>query len=366
MLALSYHQVMPSFLDFLFSFGRQEHAQDFYFSAFRSHCSVGDSGNSLRIPQFGRSGRSFEICYNLKSVENSKYHQDWPWSVRQCAVYHSFDVTEGRATWIILEADPLMKRRLASATASRGLPEMKSFQTVSQGFKACLATHLILAEWSSNNWRWYINFLEDQCQATRSNSSKPVEPSSTPTIDESVFSLISRADTETTRKPMSPTFPRALTGNTLQEPMEKLPYVQTAICDKPVPWNENQSWREGQPQRHHEIPQEIPPFTSAPSESDEAEEQVTFSDLQRIHFIKEKLNEAKLVISLDMKVFKELTQFYTDLIGEVQWSEGVREACKLTITHFTKRLKSIRNDLQTQQMRIDMLLHLLADRKGLV
>ena len=217
MLALSYHQVMPSFLDFLFPFGRQEDAQDFYFSAFRSHFSFDDSSRSLAIPQFGRSGRFYELCYNLKSVENSKYQDDWPWSIRQCAIYHSFDVREGRATWIIVEADPLVKRRLASAIGPRGLPETKSFQSVGKGFEACLATHLIFAEWSSSNWRWYIKFLEEECQDLRKSSSRSIEPSFPPTLDESVFSFVSRANTQTTCKPDSPTLPRNFTLNTLQD-----------------------------------------------------------------------------------------------------------------------------------------------------
>lgn len=67
MLLFSYHQVMPTFLDFLFPFGRQEFAQNFYFSGFRSQCRLSDNQGSLSVPQLGRSGQSYELCYNLKS-----------------------------------------------------------------------------------------------------------------------------------------------------------------------------------------------------------------------------------------------------------------------------------------------------------
>ena len=162
MLTLTYHQVMPAFLDFLFSFGKQEHAQDFYSSGFQQEDWLVDIDKGLHIPELGRSGREIRLCYSLRAVEPSKSHLDWPWSVRQTALYHSFDFESGQTTWIILKGDQLMKKRIQSATTSKCT---RDFQTNDQSFAATFAIHLLLCSWSGEHWRWYINFLEEALQA---------------------------------------------------------------------------------------------------------------------------------------------------------------------------------------------------------
>ena len=71
-LVFTYHQVLPSFLDFLFPFGNQQYAQDFHFSGFKYEDRFSDADSGLRIPELGWSGRDFQFCYNLKSKEPSK------------------------------------------------------------------------------------------------------------------------------------------------------------------------------------------------------------------------------------------------------------------------------------------------------
>jgi hypothetical protein len=43
MLCFTYFRVMPEFVDFLFSFGYQSHAQDPYFSSFRQRTCISNS-----------------------------------------------------------------------------------------------------------------------------------------------------------------------------------------------------------------------------------------------------------------------------------------------------------------------------------
>src|ERR1700731_4228660 len=77
---LTYYQVMPAYLDFIFPFGLQEYAQDFHFSGFREETHLLLAEKSLQITELGRSGRDMCMCYSLKSVERSEA-QDWPWSI---------------------------------------------------------------------------------------------------------------------------------------------------------------------------------------------------------------------------------------------------------------------------------------------
>ena len=69
---LTYHQVMPAFLDFLFPFGFQKYRQDFHFGGFRQHTTLSDLDRGLAIAEIGRSGRGYQLCYSLKAVEQSK------------------------------------------------------------------------------------------------------------------------------------------------------------------------------------------------------------------------------------------------------------------------------------------------------
>src|SRR4051812_6406937 len=65
---LSYHQVMPSYLDFMAVFGRQSDARDLRFSGFREQTLFSNPSLMPSEPGLGRSGVQFQLCYNLKSV----------------------------------------------------------------------------------------------------------------------------------------------------------------------------------------------------------------------------------------------------------------------------------------------------------
>ncbi|KAL0253079.1 hypothetical protein SLS55_010529 [Diplodia seriata] len=161
-LLFTYNQVIPAFLDFVLTFGRREHAQELHYGGFRSESRLLDS--SMRIPEMGRSGRNFRLCYNLKSVERSPRQTDWPWSVRQTAIHHTFDIVTGRAAWIVVKGDGLMENRVKEATDPSSRAAASQFDTNSRSFASSLNTHLIYIDWAGENWQSYIDFLEDEAQ----------------------------------------------------------------------------------------------------------------------------------------------------------------------------------------------------------
>ncbi|KAL9129565.1 MAG: hypothetical protein Q9217_002021 [Psora testacea] len=320
-----------------------------------------DGGNGLCIPQLGWSGRSFELCYNLKSV---------------CAVHHSFDSGNGRATWIIVEANPLVKKRLVSATGSRGLPDTKSFQTVEKAFESSLMTQLIMCDWAAENWRWYINFLEDECQTiTRGSLSKRIETPLSPVLDENASPIFARANTQTTYKSAYSTFPRNSTQTSLKCSLPALPHIQTKSPQKTLyldralrrcPDASDAALKSSQ----HASPTLDMPPTEAPyappsAQENVFDEQVTFRDLQRIQFIEENINEVKLILNLNISVLTELSRFYNSLTSRPGWPDPLTSSCRAAMAHFKQRVDTITNDLSIQQMRTEMLLRMLADRKSL-
>lgn len=154
---LTYHQVQPWFLDFLFAFGKQEVPQDFRFSSFRR---INHNSTTLAISQLGRSGQDYHICYNLKSVERTSTNPHMPWSLRQTVVYHSYDTLSGQAFWIILKGNDSLRNELEQSVQKRQSQGQDSYSTLSHSFAATIQIHLEICEWSMQGWRWYINDLE--------------------------------------------------------------------------------------------------------------------------------------------------------------------------------------------------------------
>ena len=157
----SYHQVMPCYLDFIFVFGLSKNARELRFSGFREQLSLKTSASNPAIPSLGRSGRSFQLCYNLKGVARISMETPIEWSIRQVAIHHQFDVSEGTALWIITKGDLEIKDRVKALTGKEGRAEDRAFDSPAQCLKSSLAVHLLNCSWSTEDWRWYIQHLED-------------------------------------------------------------------------------------------------------------------------------------------------------------------------------------------------------------
>jgi hypothetical protein len=348
MLALTYHQVMPSFLDFIFPFGRQLYPQDFHFSGFRIENRLSPLEIGLSLPELGRSGRGYRLCYSLRSVERSTSQKDWPWSIRQTSIYHEFNIDSGHSAWVIVKGSELMKTRVMSATESSEPSELTTFGTTDRAFAASLATQLIFCDWSAENWRWYINFLEEALQkTTRRILSTPVDA------------------------PLSPTFERpsrSTTQPTLSEPGTKSWISilrRAAIPASRLPTSPPSNNQSLQPAGCPLQPPE-PPRGRKGQEMQSDQQEFSFNDLQRIQFIEEKANEARLILKVNEKVIDELKLHYRSSLDSEYCPEVMSRNCKLDFAKFSKRVISIQNDLRVQQSRAESLLRLLADRKSLV
>lgn len=162
---LSYHQVMTGYLDFLSVFGSQSEPRDFRFSGFREQTALRSPPSGPAVLGLGRSGRQFQLSFNLKGVtclsppKTSMQHKKW--SLRQAAIHHQFDVEFGTTLWIVTKGNLELKDRIQDLTGADGRPEDRSFGTVEESFKSSLSVHLLLGHWSTEEWRWYIQWLEE-------------------------------------------------------------------------------------------------------------------------------------------------------------------------------------------------------------
>lgn len=160
---LTVYQVMPAYLEFMFVFGAQSGSRDLRFSGFRESLDLQDPGVCPNMP--GRSGKQFQLCYNLKGVTLHRSDPDNikldAWSVRQAAIYHQFDVVYGMSVWIVTKGRLDLQQRFKSLTGPDARPEDSSFDDAYQCFTSSLAAHLMYCQWSTEDWREYLRWLED-------------------------------------------------------------------------------------------------------------------------------------------------------------------------------------------------------------
>ncbi|KAI4618653.1 hypothetical protein J4E80_005255 [Alternaria sp. BMP 0032] len=163
---LTYYQVMPEYLDFMLVFGSKSDERDLRFSGFRDQIRLKPSASGRHdIPELGRSGKVFQLCYNLKSVymkssskENRKLDA---WSIRNAAFYHQFDVEYGTTLWIVTKGGRDILDQYQNLISSGAQSGEICYDDLASSYRSTLATHLLYCHWSTEDWRWYIGWLED-------------------------------------------------------------------------------------------------------------------------------------------------------------------------------------------------------------
>ena len=367
MLCFTHFQVMHEFVDFLFPFGFRSYAQDFYFSGFRQRTQLAEHARNA-APNPRPTDKKFQICYNLKSVEPSDSDG---WSIRHCAVHHSFDLKEVRTSWIILKGDELMKRRIESATSDRGPHQPSDFNSLSGAFKASLETHLIFCDWSAENWRWYINSLENKFQGmTRRTFSAPVHvpfplPAATDQLE-----LKSRTNTQGTNTSKNSKFSRMRTLTSMTEKASPKPAIKLQTSAPQTYTNPETGVSQPLPpdDDDDEESDEEPQSALGPNEIKVEEEapEFSFGKLRNVHQIAENANNAVLVLRHNMLVLTQMRQYYRSISRREDFPRDLAKSCKDAIDEFELRIDGVEHDMQTQILRLETLLRLLEDRKTLV
>ena len=355
----SYHQIMPSFLDFVFSFGKQRHAKDFHFVGFRHDTRLSGPEKGIAIPALGRSGRILQLCYSLRSVEASPVQENWPWSIRGTATHHSFDFETGRASWVIVkgEGGASMKERIMTETSNHGGQMPYKFGSRDQAFASSMSTHLLLCNWSAENWRWYINYMEEQVQAiTRKTLS--VKVAKPPQEAKPQFHF-TRAQTGVL-VPLNKT----MTSKALTAQMQR----QTAPPAKKAggPPMQGPPGPTGLAANPGPPPRLSTSHRGASSEPPPADGEFSFDDLRKIEYIEEHVNGALLVITLNCSILHALVEHYTAVMASVSCPHDLKTKCASQFRRFASRILHICTEMQMQKARLETLLRLLTDRKALV
>ncbi|KAK4198237.1 hypothetical protein QBC40DRAFT_284122 [Triangularia verruculosa] len=158
---LSFHQVMPEYLDFLRSFGLQPAARDLYFSGFRRQIALKKPPVAPNLDALGRSTQQYQIAYNVKGVTAKS---ETEWSIRNAAIYHKYDVVSDRAVWIVTKGGDDLYESYKELTDSGGRPEDRAFNSAEHCFLTSLAPHLLFCRWAVDDWRGYLRWLEHKVE----------------------------------------------------------------------------------------------------------------------------------------------------------------------------------------------------------
>jgi hypothetical protein len=232
----------------------------------------------------------------------SKSPNSWSWSIRPTVTYHSFDVESQRSVWLIVKANGVIKNRVRSACKDQKLYRLSSADKFNNTFGSTLRTHLILCAWAGENWRWYINDIEQRVQT--------------------------------------------LTRDALTESMD-----QTTLLTEYLPSDkaETQSGSSGNEKLEHERGTRL-----------------SFEHLQEVHYVEEKANEGLLVLRSNAAVIQELRDFYVEAASWLDASTDCVKPSSSAMADFKRQLDITIKDLAMQQSRLQVLLQLLVDRRALV
>jgi hypothetical protein len=378
-LLFTFHQVMPQFLDVVLSFGTfpgRNVPTAFHRCIFRyERFTDPEDARQYNIPQLGRSGLEFRHCYNLWSVEKSDNGQ-LPWNIRQAGVYHSFDIDNGRATWIHVKANNVLEKRIKEATTSAKLLQAKYLQTVQGSFTATLMTHLILFEWCNENWRQYLGHLECEHEAILVKiKNAPIKK-----VEKALMDFDSNIDSIFQPLPRQISFPAPTRSGTINSQATLwAPTRKDTTASGQYSLSKLQTGRQPTGSNltgttlatvQRAVSSMSPIAEGSPPDNESNPFQIfdefKFDDLQRLHALGTKLQEADMILKLNADVLIEMTEYYQQSVRDLNTPHTIRESCQAALSNFVHRTSGIIRELQTERTRIATLILLLEDGKVLV
>lgn len=338
---LTHHQVMPSFLDLLFTFRAREnpHTQ----AAFAYETCLGINQPKLSVPSKSMSGFRIQHCFNLIGVERDESRPD-PWLIRQTAAYHSFDVVSRRSTWLVLKGNKLIRQRLQAATASYRKRFPDYIRTVQGCFLANLRSHVLIFQWSSENWEAYIQNLEYKLKGPEAivNYTPILEMSA----DEDIERTLAKNDTWRTLHS------RQNSGFSM------LPTNSVTTSGRIFGFSRSDSRQGSHASQPTNPSSEIKvPGRSENTENLDLDQMFSFDQLQSLHRLGGRIQQAINILSQNTRLLKDMKQYFQMLVASREFAEFVDlQAYSQDLSLVYRRIDKINRDMQNYQDRLKQLL----------
>lgn len=365
----SYEQVSPILIDVLTSFGRQKAPLGFHSASFCQDDLTKPSQPALvEIPEFGRSGWELRHCYKLHGLEISSPNSKAKWTMRQTAMYHSFDMETGRAMWLAVKANNEIRDRIKEGTESLEAMRASDFSTPGSLFVACLTTHLIAFDWCTEGWRLHLGDIEsDVREILVKVKSTPLEPLG----DELNFTprLITAATMPSLRDGENSTISRQNTLQAQYSPIQAFNATKagiTKLCaamNAIVPEAKVEKSREMNPPQDAQADQR-----EKISKHLEKLKGFSFAEFQKLNFFTGKLQEVKLAMCLNIGVLRSTREYYRQRYQSAQFPSAIKNFSESngSFENFIQRVTSLEQDLEADTARTEALILLIEDGKRLV
>lgn len=275
------------------------------------------------------------------------------------AVYHSFDLENGRSLWINMKTNSLMRERIQEAAAE--FPQLSStaLHDLPGCFAATLLTQLIYLEWCDENWRPCINDIEKKIRDT-------LNKAKTARVDQRLeFNALATAKKTLTLQK---------SRNTTMDVQEK----QFKRQGGRNLWQRvTRAYRKmsGNSKYHTSTP--FPRGTVHDASTDNSElsrqldslkilESFSLSEMQSLHYLGEKLESFRLVMELNRQTLRDIREHYQDIIEDDGFPKDIKHGCKQELADFMRRLERVRKSLEIRSTQVKSLIAWLQDGKSLV
>ncbi|KAH8882455.1 hypothetical protein GQ53DRAFT_885530 [Thozetella sp. PMI_491] len=360
----SFHQVPPSFLEAVLSFGATLHPLDYGLAAFwNDDTLLARDAHLLPVPSLGRSGRQIRHSYLLRSVEKSDSVPNWTWGIRQLGVHHSFDVVTGRSVWLTIKGNDIMNERINETASTSPNLQVGSAQSFAEAFTATLDVHITVLDWCGENWRWYINDIEEKARAIilkakcakidedpnfipenmkqsllrRASTFNSKTVSRSNTLVEGIQSTVASASRFIKRYSFGKTSPLEQTNNTAQA----APSVQRGMA----------TLRD--PKRRFDSLVNLDMFS--------------FKELQELQNVMEIVQEALLVVKLNLSVLSQIRGYYSRLMKDssIASLQNLQQECLGDLQSFLWRVEGIEQNMSTHREQLKTLLASIRDSNNL-
>jgi hypothetical protein len=251
------------------------------------------------------------------------------------------DMETGSCNWVIVKGNELMKRRV------KDMKSPVAWRSVDQGLTYSLKVHSLVAAWSVENWRWYLDYLEGDLNET----SRPVleEGIKSRIGDDGSSEALATPDAEETHGfwLRCSDWARGLINKARLRSVDGYQSDVEMQADGSLP---------------------LPPIPLPPPAKHGSDGKFCFLDLQKVQGVEEKVNEALLVMEGNMRTLTRLRKYYNTVLSHSSTPSALRRS-KLALAdveRFAGNIKVAETDTAMFHARARSLLRLVEDRKTLV
>lgn len=366
----------PLFLDLVFTFRYREQPLDH--ALFRSENFLEASDAILELPTMDRSGVQLQHAFNLLTVERAeRQEEEQQWPLRHASLYHSLDIKTGRSVYMLLKGNSNLAMRIRDATETHRHLRASAPRTCEQAFVGSLRIHLIMLEWSVENWGEYIDHMTG-IVGPRSREAN-VAPVTDVTNDlASTFSRrgsgLSRRGTMQSMASRQGTFRTISSRKGTMSREESQPDAsqqeasQEAVTPTSPVDSESQSPKSPRRQMVAGFIRRVSGLESKPilegaefvEEPNEAvqrlsalEDQFSFKNLQRLSLNGDEIDRSLLAFEQNLGVINQIEDEYKDLPESYAFKTFLnKEKYERDLTTFLRRIRGIRQEMDLQRRRL--------------